>query len=70
MRTYIIYFVKVKHLRHYLVENVFITALSELLQSTNIEVSYFAAGIVAHIISDADLNWSKLEISQVYIKFA
>lgn len=55
---------EVKHLRHYLVENVFITALSELLQSTNIEVSYFAAGIVAHIISDADLNWSKLEISQ------
>ena len=58
-----------KHLRYYLMDNVFIMTLSELLQSNDIEVSYFAAGIVAHLISDNDLIWSKLEMKQVILSF-
>ena len=56
---------EVGHLRHYLMENVFISTLGILLQSTNIEVSYFAAGIVAHLVSDSNLDWSKLDLTQV-----
>lgn len=33
------------------------TELASLLSSENIDVSYFAAGIVAHLASDGDQRW-------------
>jgi Zyg-11 family protein len=44
-------------LRKRLIEDEFITTLRSLLRSPQIDVSYFAAGIFAHIISDGFPTW-------------
>jgi Zyg-11 family protein len=38
-----------------------------LLHSSSIEVSYFAAGIVAHLASDKPQNWTVANIPKVFI---
>ncbi|XP_077982057.1 protein zyg-11 homolog B-like [Glandiceps talaboti] len=48
---------EVGHLRVILVKEDFIHQLRLLLGSSKIEVSYFAAGVVAHIISDGAERW-------------
>jgi len=55
---------EVNHLRQHLMDKTFINHLSVLLQSRNIEVSYFAAGIVAHLVSDEDISWKSCDITQ------
>lgn len=49
---------EVEHLRPRLMLNALIDELYRLLQSKHIDVSYFAAGIVAHLTSPGDLNWT------------
>lgn len=49
---------EVEHLRPRLMLDSLVEELYLLLQSEHIDVSYFAAGIVAHLASDGDLNWS------------
>lgn len=49
---------EVEYLRPRLMLNALIEELYLLLQSEHIDVSYFAAGIVAHLASDGDLNWT------------
>ncbi|XP_030757278.1 protein zyg-11 homolog [Sitophilus oryzae] len=44
-------------LRHNLINDALINELSRLLKSENIDVSYFAAGIIAHLTSDGDVAW-------------
>ncbi|XP_045466414.1 protein zyg-11 homolog B-like [Harmonia axyridis] len=48
---------EVTHLRQSLMLNELINELYGLLRSDNIDVSYFAAGIVANLASDGDENW-------------
>ncbi|XP_008201802.1 protein zyg-11 homolog B isoform X1 [Nasonia vitripennis] len=48
---------EVGHLRHRLMQPRFITMLSQLLDSKHIDVSYFAAGIAAHLLSDGPRLW-------------
>ncbi|XP_015602670.1 protein zyg-11 homolog B isoform X3 [Cephus cinctus] len=49
---------EVRHLRHRLMQARFITMLSSLLDSEHIDVSYFAAGIAAHLLSDGPEVWT------------
>ncbi|KAI4503158.1 hypothetical protein M0802_002202 [Mischocyttarus mexicanus] len=51
---------EVVHLRPRLMHNRFILMLSLLLDSVNIDVSYFAAGITAHLLSDGPEAWSSV----------
>jgi len=48
---------QVDHLRPRLMQPRFITMLSMLLDSEHIDVSYFAAGIAAHLLSDGPRSW-------------
>lgn len=48
---------EVQHLRSHLLLHDYVDKLNELLQSQFIDVSYFAAGIVAHLASDGDMIW-------------
>ncbi|GIY01943.1 protein zyg-11 homolog B [Caerostris darwini] len=48
---------EVSHLREYLMKDNFISALRSLLRSRHIDVSYFAAGIVAHLTSEGESFW-------------
>lgn len=48
---------EVKHLREKLMLDPLVIELYILLQSPNIEVSYFAAGIIAHLASDGEKCW-------------
>ncbi|GFQ78435.1 protein zyg-11 homolog B [Trichonephila clavata] len=48
---------EVSHLRVHLMKDNFITALRSLLHSRHIDVSYFAAGIVAHLTSEGESFW-------------
>ncbi|XP_043479584.1 protein zyg-11 homolog B-like [Leptopilina heterotoma] len=49
---------EVVHLRSQLLQPRFISMLSSLLDSEHIDVSYFAAGIAAHLLSDSPESWS------------
>ncbi|XP_048509756.1 protein zyg-11 homolog B-like isoform X2 [Athalia rosae] len=49
---------EVPHLRQWLMQPRFITMLSSLLDSEHIDVSYFAAGIAAHLLSDGPCVWA------------
>lgn len=49
---------EVERLRHSLMLNSLIEELYSLLKSEHIDVSYFAAGIVAHLASDGPHNWT------------
>lgn len=51
---------EVAHLRPKLMQPTFITMLSRLLDSVHIDVSYFAAGIAAHLLSDGPEAWTKV----------
>ncbi|XP_076170016.1 protein zyg-11 homolog B isoform X2 [Ptiloglossa arizonensis] len=53
---------EVNHLRPMLMKTEFIWMLSMLLRSAHIEVSYFAAGITAHLLSDGPHLWSKIPL--------
>lgn len=48
---------EVSHLRHRLLDNDFVLVLLDFLQSESIDVSFFAAGILAHLTSDGDEAW-------------
>ncbi|XP_058805483.1 protein zyg-11 homolog B isoform X1 [Phymastichus coffea] len=48
---------EVGHLRDQLMQSRFISMLSLLLDSKHIDVSYFAAGIAAHLLSDGPRLW-------------
>ncbi|XP_055931857.1 protein zyg-11 homolog B-like [Argiope bruennichi] len=48
---------EVSHLREHLMKDNFISALRSLLRSRHIDVSYFAAGIVAHLTSEGESFW-------------
>ncbi|XP_014485545.1 PREDICTED: protein zyg-11 homolog B-like isoform X2 [Dinoponera quadriceps] len=48
---------EVDHLRPRLMQPRFIKMLSMLLDSEHIDVSYFAAGIAAHLLSDGPRSW-------------
>lgn len=48
---------EVKHLRQKLMKDLLVKELYILLQSPNIDVSYFAAGIIAHLASDGEECW-------------
>ncbi|KAL1502767.1 hypothetical protein ABEB36_007865 [Hypothenemus hampei] len=52
---------EVARLRGRLLTNRLLNTLHELLKSENIDVSYFAAGIVAHLTSDGNQAWKSLE---------
>lgn len=49
---------EVERLRHSLMLNSLIEELYVLLKSEHIDVSYFAAGIVAHLVSDGPQYWT------------
>lgn len=49
---------EVVHLRPRLMQTRFISMLSLLLDSVHIDVSYFAAGIAAHLLSDGPSAWN------------
>ncbi|KAG8192667.1 hypothetical protein JTE90_009696 [Oedothorax gibbosus] len=49
---------EVTHLREFLMKDEFINALRSLLGSRHIDVSYFAAGIVAHLASEGETFWT------------
>lgn len=49
---------EVVHLRPRLMQPRFISMLSMLLDSAHIDVSYFAAGIAAHLLSDGPCAWT------------
>ncbi|XP_035739277.1 protein zyg-11 homolog B-like [Vespa mandarinia] len=51
---------EVVHLRPRLMQTRFISMLSLLLDSVHIDVSYFAAGIAAHLLSDGPSAWSSM----------
>lgn len=55
---------EVKELRPALMMDEFITSLSCLLKSSHIDVSYFAAGIIAHLASDGSQAWLVRSISR------
>lgn len=48
---------EVKQLRSYLMIDKFVARLRTLLRSSHIDVSYFAAGIIAHLASDGSNAW-------------
>lgn len=49
---------EVTGLRHSLMLDSLMNELFHLLKSENIDVSYFAAGIVAHLASDGEEQWT------------
>jgi len=49
---------EVRHLHDKLMDDGFLPILRKLLRSKHIEVSYFAAGIASHLISDGPEAWS------------
>ncbi|XP_034180534.1 protein zyg-11 homolog B isoform X1 [Osmia lignaria lignaria] len=51
---------EVVHLRPRLMQPKFISMLSVLLTSAHIDVSYFAAGIAAHLLSDGPRAWTTM----------
>ncbi|XP_014203818.1 protein zyg-11 homolog B [Copidosoma floridanum] len=51
---------EVVHLRQRLMQSRFISMLSQLLDSKHIDVSYFAAGIAAHLLSDGPALWNTI----------
>ncbi|XP_036150021.1 protein zyg-11 homolog B isoform X3 [Monomorium pharaonis] len=51
---------EVDHLRPRLMQPRFIKMLSTLLDSEHIDVSYFAAGIAAHLLSDGSRAWCNM----------
>ncbi|XP_025074862.1 protein zyg-11 homolog B-like isoform X1 [Pogonomyrmex barbatus] len=51
---------EVDHLRPRLMQSRFIKMLSMLLDSEHIDVSYFAAGIAAHLLSDGPRSWCSM----------
>lgn len=51
---------EVRHLRPRLMQHRFIIMLSILLNSVHIDVSYFAAGIAAHLLSDGPRTWTTM----------
>ncbi|KAL7289258.1 hypothetical protein TKK_0017195 [Trichogramma kaykai] len=55
---------EVSHLRHRLMIPRFIEMLSLLLDSKHIDVSYFAAGIAAHLLSDGFRLWTTAPLLQ------
>jgi len=55
---------EVKHLRGALMLDIFISNLSYLLKSSHIDVSYFAAGIIAHLASDGLEAWKLQSITR------
>ncbi|KAK0177397.1 hypothetical protein PV328_001455 [Microctonus aethiopoides] len=55
---------EVSHLRQQLMQPRFITMLSMLLDSEYIDVSYFAAGIAAHLLSDGPYAWMQWTTGQ------
>ncbi|XP_040564607.1 protein zyg-11 homolog B isoform X2 [Lepeophtheirus salmonis] len=57
---------EVHHLRSYLMNDSFLIILRKLLHASNIDVSYFAAGIVAHLASTAPICWfSELRVDEM-----
>lgn len=59
---------EVPTLRASLVNNELISSLSNLLKSDCIDVSYFAAGIFAHLLSDSTIQWSDAQVEKVNIE--
>lgn len=57
---------EVQHLRSHLLVHDYVEKLNELLQSQYIDVSYFAAGIVAHLASDGDTIWDTSITSSLF----
>lgn len=55
---------EVSSLRNYLLQDPFVPSLRKLLQSQHIDVSYFAAGIFAHLLSDENQPWLCNDISR------
>ncbi|KAG1663580.1 Protein zyg-11 B [Nymphon striatum] len=51
-------------LRKSLMTKTIISMISALLNSSVVDVSYFAAGILAHLASDDFLNWNDAELSR------
>ncbi|GAB6022081.1 hypothetical protein CHUAL_006224 [Chamberlinius hualienensis] len=58
---------EVKSLRVEMMRDDFIADLLRLLCSTHLDVSYFAAGIIAHLASDGDEAWSVNYIDRVTV---
>uniref|UniRef100_A0AAR5QJW0 Protein zer-1 homolog-like C-terminal domain-containing protein n=1 Tax=Dendroctonus ponderosae TaxID=77166 RepID=A0AAR5QJW0_DENPD len=58
---------EVIHLRHRLLSNDFVLVLLDVLQSESIDVSFFAAGILAHLTSDGDEAWKSIPFSRTDI---
>lgn len=54
---------EVPHLRNDLMKDNFLAILRNLLHSSQIDVSYFAAGIVAHLASDGPVHWKATCVS-------
>ncbi|XP_014245907.1 protein zyg-11 homolog B-like isoform X2 [Cimex lectularius] len=55
---------EVPKLRHCLLQTFFITTLRGLLHSKQIDVSYFAAGIMAHLAAEGQTAWANCEVSR------
>lgn len=55
---------EVKKLRYALMEEDFILLVRRLLQAEQIDVSYFAAGIFAHLASDAKEHWMSSSLTR------
>ncbi|XP_033341021.1 protein zyg-11 homolog B [Megalopta genalis] len=55
---------EISYLRPKLMEHKFISMLPILLVSTHIDVSYFAAGITAHLLSDGPSLWCSKNLQQ------
>ncbi|CAH1132300.1 unnamed protein product [Ceutorhynchus assimilis] len=53
---------EVLRLRERLLSNELVCSLYDLLKSDNIDVSYFAAGIVAHLASDGEQVWKSWKV--------
>lgn len=52
---------EVPHLRSCLLQISFITVLRKLLHSRQIDVSYFAAGIMAHLAAEGPVAWKRFD---------
>lgn len=55
---------EVSPLRSALINESFVTQLKDLLWSSNVDVSYFAAGIVAHLVCASHESWNDPNISK------
>ncbi|XP_033103577.1 protein zyg-11 homolog B-like [Anneissia japonica] len=58
---------EVKHLRHFLLRGDFIDHCRKLLGSGHLEVSYFAAGIIAHLAHESVKDWGACFMERVEI---